>query len=188
MAEGQAQKAISLLERLGRLLSIDAHVERLLPVQWETLRYLNKANQFSRTHAAVVSYLGLTKGTVSQTLKALETKGLIRKVIDKADRRSSRLELTAQGRKMLQRDPIANWVDQFQTMSAAERDGMTQGLSALLDQRLSAQGRAQFGQCKSCAYFRAKHLEGKPHYCDLLKTGLTSESAILICAEQRSTL
>ena len=185
MADGQGQEAIALLERLGRLLSIDAHSEQLLPVQWEALRYICKANQFSRTHAAVMSYLGLTKGTVSQTLKALESKGLIYKVIDKSDRRSSRIELTSRGEKILEQDPLADWIDQFKGMSATERNGLTKGLSAMLDQRLSAQGRAPFGQCLSCRYFRVKHHEGNPHYCDLLKTGLTSEGAVLICAEQR---
>jgi len=71
-------------------------------------------------------------------------------------------------------------------MSATNRDGLTQGLAAMIDQRLSAQGRAPFGQCRSCVYFRSEHEEGKPHYCDLLKTGLTNEGAIQICAEQRS--
>jgi len=185
MASDQAQEAVALFERLSRLFAIDAHVEQLLPVQWEALRYLSKANQYSRTHAAVMSYLGLTKGTVSQTLKTLEIKQLIRKVTDKTDRRSSQLNLTARGKKMLQQDPVEDWVGQIKTMSAADRDGLTQGLSTLLEQRLATRKRAPFGQCQSCVYFRAEHQDGEPHYCDLLKTGLTSEGAVLICAEQR---
>ena len=40
----------ALIERIGRLLSADAHAARLAPVQWEALRYLGRANRFSRPH------------------------------------------------------------------------------------------------------------------------------------------
>ena len=57
----------ALIERLGRLTTTEAHAEGLLPVQWEVLRYLDRANRYSRTAVALTAYLGITKGTVSQT-------------------------------------------------------------------------------------------------------------------------
>ncbi|HIP78057.1 MAG TPA: MarR family transcriptional regulator, partial [Kiloniellaceae bacterium] len=56
-----------LLERLARVLQNEAHSEGLKPTQWEALRYLSRANRFSRTPSGVTAYLGMTKGTVSQT-------------------------------------------------------------------------------------------------------------------------
>ena len=35
-----------LLERLARLVHNDAHVDGLKPTQWESLRYLARANRF----------------------------------------------------------------------------------------------------------------------------------------------
>ena len=85
------ERIAALIERIGRLLSTDAHAGGLLPVQWEALRYLGRANRFSRTPAALTAYLGLTKGTVSQTVHVLEAKGLVTKQVDPADRRGRRL-------------------------------------------------------------------------------------------------
>jgi len=82
MTGNGAEHIAALIERIGRLLSTDAHAAGLLPVQWEVLRYLRRANRFSRTPAALTAYLGLTKGTVSQTLRALEGRGLVRKRVD----------------------------------------------------------------------------------------------------------
>ena len=38
-----------LLERLARVLQNEAHTGGLKPTQWEALRYLARANRFSRT-------------------------------------------------------------------------------------------------------------------------------------------
>ncbi len=75
-------RAAALIERIGRLIGSESHANGLQPVHWEALRYLSKANRFSQTAAALTAYLGLTKGTVSQSLKALEAKGLVRKLVD----------------------------------------------------------------------------------------------------------
>lgn len=185
MTDDQALDIAALIERSARLFMADAHAEGLLPVHWEVLRYLNLANQFSRTHAALTGYLGLTKGTVSQTLKALDGKGLIHKETDKTDRRSRRLVLTARGRRLLERDPVRAWIDEIAGLQADDRDGLARGLAALLSARLDARERAPFGQCRTCMYFREEHEQGAPHYCDLLKAQLSREAAHLICAEQR---
>lgn len=67
-----ALKAADLIERIARLMQAEEQKGPLNPAQWEALRYLAKANRFSRTPAALAEYLGSTRGTVSQTLIALE--------------------------------------------------------------------------------------------------------------------
>ncbi|NJN47205.1 MAG: winged helix-turn-helix transcriptional regulator, partial [Candidatus Competibacteraceae bacterium] len=57
---------------------------------------------YSDTPAAVTDYLGLTKGTVSQTLLVLQRKSYIDKQPDLADRRVVHLIVTAQGSKVLE--------------------------------------------------------------------------------------
>ena len=52
------ERIAALIERIGRLLTADSHASGLLPVQWEVLRYLRRANRFSRTLAALTAYLG----------------------------------------------------------------------------------------------------------------------------------
>ena len=51
----------------------------LLPVQQSILGYLRDANRYSNTQQALTEYLGLTKGTVSQSLKIKKRQHLKKK-------------------------------------------------------------------------------------------------------------
>jgi DNA-binding MarR family transcriptional regulator len=67
---------LELVERLGNLMRAScarrAPTETLQPVHLQALIYLTKANRYSNTPQALADYLGLTKGTVSQTLLILD--------------------------------------------------------------------------------------------------------------------
>lgn len=175
----------ALAERLARLLVSEAHTEDLLPVQWEALRYLERANRFSRTAGALTSFLGLTKGTVSQTLKTLEARGFVHKQIDAKDRRRIRLALTAKGQKYLGKDPLLKTVAAVEALPSVTRQNLSTGLESLLSVRLAAQARQPFGQCRDCVYFANRHPQGNPHYCQLLNENLTTAEAYAICSEQQ---
>jgi len=184
MDDDQATHIAALVERIGRLLNTEAHAEGLLPVQWETLRYLNKANRFSRTAAALTAYLGITKGTVSQTLKTLESRRLVKKQVDRRDRRSNQLSTTAKGRKMLESDPLAVTVGALNRLDKPAQKALSNGLESLLSMRLAAQDRRPFGQCRNCRFFTPDHAEGSPNYCLLLQETLSLSDAGQICCEQ----
>ncbi len=179
-----AKHVAALIERIGRLLSTEAHSEGLLPVQWEALRYLNKANRFSRTPAALTAYLGLTKGTVSQSLNTLESRGLVKKRVARKDRRSKNLSLTKKGEDLLLRDPLDETVSAIDQLAKTSQQGLTKGLEAILTTRLSAQDRQPFGQCRDCCYFANRHADGDPHFCQLLDEKLAENDALAICVEQ----
>ena len=85
------------LERLARVMRAREHEGGLNPAQWEALRFLARANRFSDSPMALTRYLGATKGTISQTLMALERKGFITKSLRPGKRKSLRLGLTAEG-------------------------------------------------------------------------------------------
>lgn len=184
MKGNSSEHTVALMDRIGRLLSTDSHAAGLQPVQWEALRYLDKANRFSRTAAALTAYLGLTKGTVSQTLNALENKGLVKKTVDQKDRRSKRLSLTARARKLLRHDPVGAMVAAVDQLPAAAQRALTRDLQSLLASRLSAQGRQPFGQCADCRHFAPRHPQGGPHYCLLLREKLAEADTEAICFEQ----
>ena len=94
-----------LLERITGLLRNERRQllasHGLQPVQFEALNYLAHCNRYSDTPMAVTEYLGQTKGTVSQTLKVLENKGLIVKIGDDKDKRVSHLKLTEAGKSLI---------------------------------------------------------------------------------------
>ena len=92
-----------LIERLGNLVRADVRAVcneyGVRPVQLEVLRFLTQCNRYSDTPQAVTEFLGLTKGTVSQTIKVLEQKGLLGKQDDVTDKRLVHLKPTLKGRK-----------------------------------------------------------------------------------------
>lgn len=185
MKRNTTEHVAALIERIGRLLHTDAHADGLLPVQWEALRYMDRANRFSRTPAALTAYLGLTKGTVSQTLNTLEARGLIRKQVDSQDRRGRRLSLSARGRRLLRKDPLAETMSAIDALAESQRTGLAGSLERVLSWRLAARDRQPFGQCRDCRYFADRHREGKPHYCQLLNEPLSKSDSSMICQEQQ---
>ena len=175
-----------LLERLSRLLQNEAHAEGLKPTQWDALRYLARANRFSRSPSAVTAYLGMTKGTVSQTLNALERKGLIRKQSDPADRRNLRIDLTREGNALLERDPVTDLLASLAKLPAAERRALSDGLKKLLTETLRRRGGRAFGLCKTCRFFQKQAKDGAPHRCGLLEVPLSADDSGRICIEQKT--
>src|ERR1700758_2632729 len=93
---------LELVERLGNLMRTELRKsgsdEGLQPVHVQALIYLSRANRYSNTPQALAEYLGLTKGTVSQTLLVLDRRGLIERYQDDVDRRVVRLRLSAAGK------------------------------------------------------------------------------------------
>lgn len=177
-----------LLERIGRLLRGARHrTDELNPAQWEALRYLGRANRYSRTPTALTRYLGSTKGTVSQTVIALERKGLVRRGDDPRDRRGVRLGLTSRGRANLQRDPMASLLDGI--------DGVVLGrlesdLAALLVHLQRSNRHRPFGLCGTCRFFQRDVGEaagGGPHRCGLTLEALATVESEQICAEHQAS-
>lgn len=175
--------AAHLIERLGRVLRSGDLEAGLQPVQWEAMRYLARANRFSRTPAALASYLGTTRGTVSQTVIALEAKGLVTKTRDARDGRSITLDLTAQGRNVLKTSALGLLATDIRAATDAEQ--LANDLDAVLRHALARRGHQPFGVCKSCVHFRPNLGPGeRRHFCALLKEPLSDRDGELICVEQ----
>ncbi|MCY1518611.1 MarR family protein [compost metagenome] len=173
-----------LFERLSSLMRIWHREQPLLaelqPVQLSALQYLARCNHYSDTPLAVTEYLGLTKGTVSQSLKALEAKGLIAKRQDQKDKRSVRLELTPGARELL----AAVTPPAFLVEAAAAMGQDATALERLLGELLRTIQRQNdvpgFGLCKTCRFHQQR--DGEP-FCGLTLEPLARPSIELICRE-----
>ena len=91
------ERTVELLDRIGRIAHGLQFAQGLNPAQWEALRFLARANRYSRSPSALAEFLGTTKGTASQTVIALESKGLVSRTRRASDRRSVDLEVTPLG-------------------------------------------------------------------------------------------
>ena len=115
-------RAAELLDRIGRIVHGLQFSQGLNPAQWEALRFLARANRYSRSPTALAEYLGTTKGTTSQTLIALESKGAIKRSRRACDRRSVELEITRFGLDELQAQAILEM--QLRRIAALERSAL----------------------------------------------------------------
>ncbi|WP_442107420.1 MarR family winged helix-turn-helix transcriptional regulator [Pseudomonas sp. NUPR-001] len=175
-----------LLERLSSLTRVWFRQHPLLadlqPIQLSALLYLARCNRYSNTPLAVTEYLGLTKGTVSQSLKALEAKGLIVKTQDQADKRSVHLSLTEAARALL----AAVMPPDFLVTAMARMGTDAQALEGLLSDLLRSIQRSEnvpgFGLCKTCRFHRQTASGG---FCELTQEPLTPPERELICREHQ---
>lgn len=177
------------LERLARLMRAREHDGGLNPAQWEALRYLKRANRHSDSPGALSRYLGATKGTISQTVKALERKGYVSKSLRGSGGKSVRLTLTSEGLARLQNDPWSGLADAAGKLGGKTRRRMQRGLDELLAKELLGSGLESFGLCSTCRFFRENGrtdgLDGL-HLCMLFEQAMTEEEAQKICVEHET--
>ena len=175
-----------LLERVGNLVrAMQREVagrHGLQPVHLSALSYLTRANRYSDTPAAVTEYLGVTKGTASQTLLLLERKGLLERRPDEADRRVVRLTLTAAGRRVAAEALTPEGLQA--ALEDLEAKGLEEALADLLKGLQRANGLRSFGVCRTCRHFT--HV-GSRFRCGLTGEGLTKADSNRICREHEAT-
>ncbi len=177
---------IDLLERSGRLLQRAFHADGAHPAQWQVLRYLARANRFSRTPKAIGLYLEATKGTVSQTILALDRKGLVRKSPSPLDARSVTLQLTPRGQAALAGDPLTDIASALEALPVKTQIALGDGLAGLIELMLVKMGGRPFGQCELCRFFQKNKARGDrdgPHRCGLIGVALSADDSSKICVE-----
>jgi DNA-binding MarR family transcriptional regulator len=175
----ESQRVAELVDRLSRIAHTLQFADGLNPAQWAALRYLARANRYSLTPGALAEFLGTTKGTASQTLIALESKGLIRRSRAARDRRSVAIELTDEGKETLARDPVRHIVAASAKFSATDQRAIVEGMDLLLGTLQQDRGRATFGYCDRCAHLRLAH--GSHQTCGMTGDDLPKDELTRLC-------
>ncbi|WP_219094872.1 MarR family winged helix-turn-helix transcriptional regulator [Pseudomonas sp. UMAB-40] len=175
-----------LLERLSSLTRVwfreHPKLTDLQPIQLSALMYLGRCNRYSNTPLAVTEYLGLTKGTVSQSLKALESNGLLIKTPDAKDKRSVHLELTAPARALLNDVMPPDFLVAAAKRMGARSEDLEGLLLELLRNIQQGENVPGFGLCRSCRFHQT--VAGGA-FCGLTQEPLESGEIDLICREHR---
>jgi MarR family transcriptional regulator, negative regulator of the multidrug operon emrRAB len=174
-----------LIERMAALIRAEERKKctelGLQVVHLQVLDYLSRCNRYSDTPAALSNYLGMTRGTVSQTLLLLEKKAYIKKTTDVADRRVVHLSLLPEGETILEKARQSELFKQaaliFQEHGFVNQEQVF--VKALM--ALQKANRSQsFGLCKSCQHF-TKLPDG--FQCGLTKQTLSHSDSEKICQE-----
>jgi DNA-binding MarR family transcriptional regulator len=172
-----------ILERLTRLhTNAMYHHPRLkgMPSVWvQILCYLARCNGYSNTPIATAEYLGLTKGTVSQSLNKLVSEGWLIKENDVRDKRVVHLILTAHAKTAIGEALQESRVDMPDLPPFSEGE-LQVVFSSWLRQLQKEQGIRMFGECRFCRFHQ--HRNGRA-WCGLTQEPLAAESIELICRE-----
>jgi DNA-binding MarR family transcriptional regulator len=181
----EAVNVFDLIERMTALIRSEERKKcaelGLQPVHLQVVDYLSRCNRYSDTPAALTNYLGMTRGTVSQTVLLLEKKGYVKKTADKTDRRVVHLSLLSEGEIILKQ---ARPTDLFKRASLIFEENGFVNHEIIFVKALTALQKANnsqsFGLCKTCQYFTQLPTG---FYCGLTKEALSHSDSEKICQE-----
>jgi MarR family transcriptional regulator, negative regulator of the multidrug operon emrRAB len=149
-----ARETIELLGQMARILWFEGAKHGLRDREWMALRFLSRANRFSRTPSALASYVGTTRGTASFVIGELERLGYIERKRSATDKRSVLLSVTQQGKKFLVRDPISVLLEPIAVLDDEAKTRFRDTLRHVLDQADAAEQRHHTDVCKRCIFLR----------------------------------
>ena len=179
-------KIVAGLERLSHAFKIllwnKAKEYQLSPIQIQLLIFIQHHTHEKTTISYLAQEFHLTKPTISDAIKVIEQKLLIKKVSDSVDTRSYFIQLTAAGKKIVSNSedftfPIENIVRSF---GKSEKEIMWQSIVELI-QMLNKENIIETQRtCSNCIHFAAK---SDIHFCKLLNKKLQIKDIRLDCEE-----
>ena len=182
-----AREAIELLGQMARILWFEGTKHGLRDREWMALRFLSRANRFSRTPSALASYVGTTRGTASFIIGELERLGYLERKRSATDKRSVTLSVTQQGKKFLVRDPISVLLEPIAVLDDETKIRFRDTLRHVLDQADAAEQRHHTDVCKRCIFLREDRTatDGKPSAaefsCRLFRAPIAEAEIDLLC-------
>ncbi len=181
----EARETAELLLQLARQLHAEGYQGELSPAQWMALRFFSRANSFSRTPSAFAEFQATTRGTASQVIKGLQEAGYLVRKRSKEDARSVILQITAKGRRLLERDPFETVVRAMETLDDKERAALHDSLRQILLTLLAGGVSRSFGVCKNCLHLAdvpcSDSSEPMGRKCLQFELPVSPEQAGLLC-------
>ncbi len=178
MTNQNLTEAKELIDRIGRMGAADGWNGDINPTQRAALAYLARANRFSRAPSHAADYLCATRGTVSQTLKALARKGLIVEQRSTTDKRSISYAVTDIGQHVLTQDAALDAA--LKQLPPAEVAILNGSLQKLVKGVLQQRAGRTFGLCRTCRYHETNANGAR---CALLDVDLRPFETNEICHE-----
>jgi DNA-binding MarR family transcriptional regulator len=181
-----AREAIELLGQVARILWFEGTKHGMRDREWMALRFLSRANRFSRTPSALASYVGTTRGTASFIIGELERLGYVERKRSTKDKRSVTLSVTQQGKKFLARDPVNGLVEAIDVLDDDSKIRFRDTLRHVLDQADAAEQRHHTDVCKRCIFLREDRTSSENRTtveftCRLFRAPIAEAEIDLLC-------
>lgn len=187
----QREQAAAGLEQLASLVRAQAWRSdagaALPPTQAQVLRMLAAAPDGLRARQ-IAERLSVSPASLSDSLKAMEAKGWIRRRADTEDRRASIVRLSAAGRTQANRlkHPAHGLAALLQGLESDDVGALLR-VSQLLIAQAQQQGLATgLRTCLGCRFFRpfASDDAAKPHFCAFIGAPFGDAELRIDCGEQ----
>lgn len=181
-------KIVASLERVSQafrvLLWNESKEFALSPIQVQVLIFLLHHDSEQRKVSYLADEFNMTKATISESIKTLEQKKLIKKVFEPDDTRSYIIQLTKKGNDIASRTSL--FAQQIQMpidkLHLSDKENL---LLSLLDiiRHLNKSGVITIQRmCFTCQYYKANKRE-KTHFCSLMNTNLATTDLRVDCEE-----
>ena len=160
-----------------------SHHHGLSPTQAQLL--IAVAGEDKRV-SELAAVLGVGSATVSESIDAVEAKGLVARTRNPSDRRVVLVEATSEGKRVAA--ALTEWPDELAAaidlLDPGERSALLTTIVKLI-RRLQLADRIPIARvCVSCAHFEPfAHDEGPPHHCRFVDEPFGQESLRVDCAD-----
>ncbi|MDQ3865107.1 MAG: MarR family transcriptional regulator [Actinomycetota bacterium] len=185
------KKLVAALERISQayrvLLQEEAQGRGLSPIQARFLVHLLHQREELGRVGRLAEEFGLSRATVSEAVRTLESKGLVRRKLWPGDARVASLRLTPEGEEAAV--GLSRWADliegQLRSFAPEEKEAVMHFLMRLIAALQRAGVITVARMCVTCRFFRPEaHPESaSPHHCALLDQPLSGADLRTDCPE-----
>ncbi len=183
-------RIIAALERISQafrvLLWNESKEFSLSPIQVQVLIFLLNHSEEKRKVSYLADEFNMTKATISDTIKALDQKGLIKKVAEQLDTRSYVIHLTKKGIDIAGKTSVFTRELQIpiDKLNPDDKENLLLSLIGVIHHLNKAGVITIQRMCVTCIHFKpanSKH----PHFCNLLNKKLESTELRIDCPEHQ---
>lgn len=183
-------KLVLALERISHIFRVllweQTRQYNLSPIQTQILIYVYHQPETDRNITTLAQRLNITKATVSDAVKSLVQKTLVKKLSDKEDARFFYLELTSKGKELVKK--IESWGEKFRrNFKDIPTEKKINLYETLLQILISFEEDGIINRnriCITCRHFQIQKKNKKETYfCQLLNLPLQTEELRVDCPE-----
>ena len=160
----------------------------LKPTQLAILELL--AGRDSARVKEIAAHLGVSQPTATDSIAALERKGLVAKASAHGDKRATAIRITAEGKAAFGSvSPIETAaMEAARSLSPGEQEGLLLSLVKMIRHLQEADAIPIQRMCTSCRYFRPYQHSGaaKPHHCNFVNAAFGSNELRIDCRDHET--
>lgn len=181
-------KIVASLERIAQafrvLLWQESKAFSLSPIQVQVLIFLLYHSDEKRKVSYLADEFNMTKATISDTVKTLEQKDLIRKEYEPHDTRSYVIHLTRKGEEIAGKTSL--FTREIRTpidhLHPDDKENLLLSLLNIIRHLNRSEVITIQRMCMTCSYYRSSD-EGQKHFCTLLNQNLHTKDLRVDCPE-----